>query len=58
MEKILQINKNYWNTNSDEWFGVTALPQYGVQFVTENELNLFGDVAGKRMLELGCGSLE
>lgn len=55
-EIILKTNKDYWNTNADEWFGVTALPQYGVHFVTENELNLFGDVSGKKMLEIGCGS--
>lgn len=53
---ILQVNKSYWNVNADSWFGVTALPEYGVQFVTENELHLFGDVTGKTMLEIGCGS--
>jgi ubiquinone/menaquinone biosynthesis C-methylase UbiE len=53
---ILQVNKTYWNANADSWFGVTALPEYGVQFVTENELHLFGDVTGKTMLEIGCGS--
>lgn len=55
-ETILQVNKTYWNETADSWFGVTALPQYGVQFVTEEELNLFGDVTGKKMLEIGCGS--
>lgn len=53
---IHNINKNYWDTNADEWFGVTALPTYGVQFVTEDELKLFGDVSGKKMLDIGCGS--
>lgn len=53
---IHEVNKTYWNTNADSWFGTTALPKYGVQFVTENELCLFGDVAGKTMLEVGCGS--
>ena len=53
---IIQINKTYWNANADSWFGVTALPEYGVKFITENELHLFGDVAGKIMLEIGCGS--
>jgi SAM-dependent methyltransferase len=53
---IHQVNKTYWNANADSWFGVTALPLYGVQFVTENELHLFGDVTGKTMLEIGCGS--
>lgn len=55
-KKIHQVNKTYWNKNADSWFGVTALPEYGVQFVTENELHLFGDVTGKTMLEIGCGS--
>lgn len=53
---IHQVNKTYWNTNADSWFAATALPEYGVQFVTEEELHLFGDVTGKTMLEIGCGS--
>ncbi len=53
---ILQVNETYWTSNADRWFGATALPEYGVQFVTENELNLFSDVTGKTMLEIGCGS--
>lgn len=54
--EIINTNKDYWNKNADSWFGVTSLPEYGVQFVTENELQLFGDVSGKRMIEIGCGS--
>lgn len=50
------LNKDFWNTTADQWFGTTALPEYGVHFVTENELHLFGDVSGKKMLEIGCGS--
>jgi len=53
---IHEINRVYWNTYADDWFGVTALPQYGPCFVTEKELNLFGDVKGKKLLEIGCGS--
>jgi len=53
---ILKTNKTYWNTNADSWFGVTSLPVYGVQCVTENEVELFGDVKGKTLLEIGCGS--
>ena len=30
--------------------------QYGVKFVTEEDLHLFGDVTGKKMLEICCGS--
>ncbi|QAA32379.1 class I SAM-dependent methyltransferase [Clostridium manihotivorum] len=55
-KSIHDTNKNYWDNTADEWFGVTALPTYGVQFITEDELNLFGDVSGKKLLDIGCGS--
>ena len=32
-ENIYEVNKIYWNTNADSWFGATALPEYGVQIV-------------------------
>ena len=54
--KISQANKEYWNANADSWFGATALPTYGVKFVTEDDLHLFGDVSNKKMLEICCGS--
>lgn len=55
-DKIIENNKAYWNANADFWFGTTALPQYGVKFVTEDDLHLFGDVSGKKLLEICCGS--
>jgi cyclopropane fatty-acyl-phospholipid synthase-like methyltransferase len=55
-KSIHATNKNYWDNTADEWFGVTALPTYGVQFITEEDLNLFGDVSGKKLLDIGCGS--
>lgn len=55
-EEILVTNKSYWDTNAHLWFGTTSLPVYGVHFVTENDLHLFGDVSEKKMLEIGCGS--
>ena len=55
-DEILKTNKCYWDTYADLWFGTTALPTYGVHFVMEDELQLFGDVSGKKMLELCCGS--
>lgn len=54
--KIIENNKSYWNANADLWFGTTSLPEYGVKFVTEDDLHLFGDVSGKKMLEMCCGS--
>ena len=55
-KEIIETNKKYWNEHADQWFGTTALPQYGVRFVTEDDLHLFGDVRGKSMLEICCGS--
>ena len=53
---ILRVNKAYWDAHADNWFGATALPKYGVKFATQDELRLFGDVSGKRLLEISCGS--
>ena len=53
---IMDNNRNYWNENADLWFGTTALPEYGVKFVTEDDLHLFGNVSGKKLLESCCGS--
>ena len=55
-DKIIQNNESYWNEHADLWFGTTALPKYGVKFVTEDDLHLFGDVSGKKLLEICCGS--
>ncbi|MBP5223767.1 MAG: hypothetical protein J6Z35_11515 [Lachnospiraceae bacterium] len=55
-EEIIEKNRNYWNDHADLWYGTTALPEYGVRFPTEEELHLFGDVSGKGMLEICCGS--
>ena len=54
--EIINKNKTYWNEYADFWFGTTALPEYGVKFVTEDELQLFKDVSGKKVLEICCGS--
>lgn len=55
-DKIINSNKQYWNEHADLWFGTTALPKYGVKFVTEDDLHFFKDVAGKKVLEICCGS--
>lgn len=53
---IIEANRQYWDDHAALWYGTTALPEYGVKFVTEDDLHLFGDVAGKKMLEICCGS--
>ena len=55
-KEIIDINRSYWDEHADLWFGTTALPEYGVHFPKEDELHLFGDVSGKKMLEICCGS--
>ncbi len=55
-DQIISKNKQYWNDHADLWFGTTALPNYGVKFVTEDKLQLFADIEGKRILEICCGS--
>lgn len=55
-QKIIDSNRQYWNEHADLWFGTTALPEYGVKFVTEDDLHLFRDVSGKKVLEVCCGS--
>ena len=55
-QQTVQINHAYWNANADNWFGTTALPVYGELCPTEEQLCLFGDVRGKKLLEICCGS--
>ena len=55
-DSILQANKDYWDTYADNWHArATSLPQYGVA-LSEDDLHLFGDVAGKKLLDICCGS--
>jgi 2-polyprenyl-3-methyl-5-hydroxy-6-metoxy-1,4-benzoquinol methylase len=53
---ILVQNKRSWDTMADTWFGTTALPTYGCLVPTEDELMLFPDLTGKKILDIGCGS--
>jgi len=54
--KILAINQKGWNAVAEQFYGGTALPKYGPLAPTEDDLGLVGDLAGKAVLELGCGS--
>lgn len=56
--EILGQNSNGWNQIAQtEWAG-THLPSYGPYTPTEETLCLLGDVRGKAVLELACGSGE
>ena len=51
---IHKINKFFWDTAGNEAIGTTALPMYGA-YVSEEKWQLFGNVSGKKVLEVGCG---
>lgn len=52
---IHETNSLFWDTVGNDVLGATALPYYGA-FVSEEKCHLFGDVSGKKLLEIGCGS--
>jgi len=52
---IHKTNSLFWDTKGNDVLGATSLPLYG-SFVSEEKCQLFGDVSGKKMLEIGCGS--
>ncbi|KGR83358.1 class I SAM-dependent methyltransferase [Lysinibacillus odysseyi] len=54
--QMLTINKKGWEKAAERFFGRTALPEYGPFSKKEDELCLFGEIAGKRVLDIGCGS--
>ncbi|WP_020616422.1 class I SAM-dependent methyltransferase [Paenibacillus daejeonensis] len=54
---IHETNSAYWNTRGNEVLKAIVLPQYGA-FISEEHHRLFGDVSGKKLLEIGCGNGE
>ena len=56
-EEFNKFNKRGWNklSKSNNLFSNTSLPEYGPYMKNEYELELFKNVAGKKVLELGCG---
>ncbi|AZK45678.1 class I SAM-dependent methyltransferase [Paenibacillus lentus] len=52
---IHKTNSLFWDTKGNDVLGATSLPLYGA-FVSEEKCQLFGDVSGKKILEIGCGS--
>ncbi|MDF2557689.1 MAG: methyltransferase type 11 [Bacillales bacterium] len=52
---VHKTNSLFWDTKGNDILGATALPLYGA-FISEEKCQLFGDVSGKKMLEIGCGS--
>lgn len=55
-QTMLQTNQMAWDHVASQSFRGTALPCYGPLAPTEEELHLLGDLRGKRILEIGCGT--
>jgi cyclopropane fatty-acyl-phospholipid synthase-like methyltransferase len=51
---VYKTNGLYWDTKGNDALGAIVLPLYGA-FVSEETCGLFGDVTGKKLLEIGCG---
>lgn len=51
---VHQTNASYWDSMGNEALGAIVLPYYG-SYLTEDHCRLFGDVCGKKLLEIGCG---
>ena len=56
MNDMLAINKAGWEKSAERFFGRTALPDYGPYAPSEDILQLFGDLQGQKVLDIGCGS--
>lgn len=52
---VYKANRSFWDTTGTDFLGVISLPYYGA-FVTEEKCRLLGDVSGKKVLEIGCGT--
>ncbi|MFZ0474079.1 MAG: class I SAM-dependent methyltransferase [Halobacillus sp.] len=55
-KEILKQNKVSWDIVAPHFNGVDALPNYGPIAQTEEELQLFEELQGKNVLEIGYGS--
>jgi len=59
-----EVNRAYWDSWSDEYQQLHASqlnvdePVWGTWSIPESELGVLGDVAGKDVLELGCGAAQ
>ncbi|HVU12556.1 MAG TPA: class I SAM-dependent methyltransferase [Phototrophicaceae bacterium] len=55
-EQMWAINRAGWDAVAPTFYGAAALPTYGPLAPTEDDLHLLGDVQGKTVVEIGCGS--
>ena len=64
LSEAARRNREHWNAHADEYqarhgeFIGRPEPRWGVWQIPEAELGILGDVAGKDVLELGCGAAQ
>ncbi|MDQ0719922.1 ubiquinone/menaquinone biosynthesis C-methylase UbiE [Paenibacillus sp. W4I10] len=51
---VYETNSFYWDTRGKDFLRAIVLPHYGA-FISEEKHQLFGNVSGLKMLEVGCG---
>lgn len=54
--ETLKVNKKSWDEVAHRFYGRNPLPDYGPLAPSEEDLHLLGDVAGCKVLDIGCGS--
>ena len=47
-----------WSAMGDEWFELAQTGESRIHFIMPNMLKFMGDVAGRKILDLGCGDFE
>jgi SAM-dependent methyltransferase len=52
---IQKTNRLYWDIKGNDFLQAIVLPYYGA-YISEEKWQLFGDVSGKKLLEIGCGN--
>lgn len=52
---VHKTNSLYWDTKGNDFLKAIVLPYYGA-FISEEKCQLFGDISGKKLLEIGCGN--
>lgn len=55
-DQEINTNQRTWNTVASKYFSRTALPEWGVFGVEQDNPSLIGEIEGNTFLEIACGS--
>ena len=54
-QSVYQTNGHYRDIQGNDYLGAIVLPYYGA-YISEENHKLFGEVSGRKLLEIGCGN--